>query len=147
MIAAPSGRGRSAASVVQKWLHMGSMSPSAVWMQTAVLTGPNTAVCIQTAVLGRWAGGDFDAAMPRQDIPRIRRCEQEAAARILGVHEVRFLGLAESAIVQSTDLRRQIVRVIRQVRPTRPVTWSPESNWSRYARAAISTTGQPARSP
>lgn len=89
-------------------------------------------IAVTYLVLTDGDAGGFDAAVPRKDIPRIRRCEQEAAARILGVHDVRFLGLAEGTIVQSTELRRQIVRVIRQVRPTRLVTWSPEWNWSRF---------------
>lgn len=46
--------------------------------------------------------------------------------------DVRFRGLAEGTISKDVNIRRQIVRVIRQVRPRRLLTWSPEWNWSRF---------------
>lgn len=52
--------------------------------------------------------------------------------RILGVRDVRFLGLAEGTIAQGIEIRHQIGRVIRQVRPRTLPTWSPEWNWSWF---------------
>jgi LmbE family N-acetylglucosaminyl deacetylase len=69
---------------------------------------------------------------PRADIPRIRRTEQRAAANILGVSDVQFLGWAEGTIAQSPQARAELVRVIRQVRPQRLMTWSPEWAWDRF---------------
>ncbi|PZS24566.1 MAG: PIG-L domain-containing protein [Pseudonocardiales bacterium] len=89
-------------------------------------------IAVTYLILTDGDAGGFDPATPREDIPRIRRSEQKAAARILGVHDVRFLGLAEGTIVQGAELRRQIVRVIRLVRPRRLLTWSPQWNWSRF---------------
>jgi LmbE family N-acetylglucosaminyl deacetylase len=77
--------------------------------------------------------GGFDPAVPRTDIPGIRRAEQEAAAAEVGVFDVRFLGYRDGALMPTLDLRRDLSRVIRQVRPHRVVMPSPEINWSRIA--------------
>ena len=75
--------------------------------------------------------GGFDPAVPRSEIPRIRREEQVAAARILGVDDVRFLGYRDGELEVSHGLRRDISRVIRDVRPERMLIQSPERNWAR----------------
>ena len=36
--------------------------------------------------------GGFDPAVPRSQIPAIRRAEQRAAAEVVGVRELQFLG-------------------------------------------------------
>ena len=75
--------------------------------------------------------GGFDPAVPRQEIPRIRRAEQVAAAKEVGVDDVRFLGYLDGRLEVTFDLRRDISRVIRDVRPQRILTQSPERNWER----------------
>jgi LmbE family N-acetylglucosaminyl deacetylase len=75
--------------------------------------------------------GGFDPAVPRSEIPTIRRAEQTEAARLCGVTDVRFLGYRDGELTVTHDLRRDISRVIRQVRPQRLLTQSPERNWER----------------
>ncbi|MCU0301217.1 MAG: PIG-L family deacetylase [Candidatus Nanopelagicales bacterium] len=75
--------------------------------------------------------GGFDPTVPRADIPGIRRAEQVAAAAVVGVTDVRFLGYRDGELTVSHDLRRDITRVIRQVRPQRVITMSPVRNWDR----------------
>ena len=75
--------------------------------------------------------GGFDPAVDRADIPRIRQAEQRAAGAAVGVHDVRFLGYSDGRLSASFDLRRDISRVIRQVRPQRALIQSPERNWAR----------------
>lgn len=75
--------------------------------------------------------GGFDPAVPRSEIPRIRRAEQTAAAAVAGVHDVRFLGYRDGELTVSHELRRDISRVIRQVRPQRMLIQSPDRNWMR----------------
>lgn len=75
--------------------------------------------------------GGFDPAVPRADIPGIRRAEQEAAAKAVGVSDVRFLGYPDGQLAATFALRRDISRVIRQVRPQRMLIQSPERNWLR----------------
>ena len=102
------------------------------WAGGTVACWSAAGIVVTYLVLTDGDAGGFDSAVPRADIPRIRRSEQQVAARILGVRDIRFLRLTEGTIVQGIELRRQIVRVIRQVRPRRLLTWSPEWNWSRF---------------
>jgi LmbE family N-acetylglucosaminyl deacetylase len=75
--------------------------------------------------------GGFDPSVPRSEIPAIRRAEQEAAADVFGVESVDFLGYPDGYLEVSLDLRRDIARVIRKVRPQRLVCQSPERNYDR----------------
>jgi LmbE family N-acetylglucosaminyl deacetylase len=75
--------------------------------------------------------GGFDPDVPRSDIPGIRRAEQRSAAAHWGVDDVIFLGYRDGELTVSHDLRRDISRVIRQVRPRRMLIQSPERNWER----------------
>lgn len=77
--------------------------------------------------------GGFDPTVPRDRIPAIRRAEQVAAGACLGVTDVRFLGYRDGELTVTHDLRRDISRVIRQVRPQRMLVQSPERNWARIA--------------
>jgi LmbE family N-acetylglucosaminyl deacetylase len=71
----------------------------------------------------------------RAEIPPLRRAEQTAAAKQVGVHDLRFLGYPDGQVEATLALRRDLARVIRQVRPDRLVCPSPERN---YARLGIS---------
>ena len=75
--------------------------------------------------------GGFDAAVPREEIPGIRRREQQAAAAELGAKDVVFLGYRDGQLAATFELRRDISRVIRQVRPQRMLIQSPEIHWDR----------------
>jgi len=74
------------------------------------------------------AGGS-DRALPRSEMAALRQDEQRAAASVVGVSDVRFLGHPDGRVQATLDLRRDISRVIRQVRPERVITQSPERNW------------------
>lgn len=101
--------------------------------------------------------GGFDPDVPRAHIPGIRRAEQTAAAAVVGVGDLVFLGYPDGYLQVSLELRRDIARVIRQVRPRRVVTQSPERNWARIypshpdhlaaAEAAICAVYPDARNP
>lgn len=75
--------------------------------------------------------GGFDPAVPRREIPRIRRAEQTAAAAEVGVKDLVFLGYPDGRLQVTLELRRDLARVIRQVRPDRVVAQSPERLWDR----------------
>jgi LmbE family N-acetylglucosaminyl deacetylase len=101
--------------------------------------------------------GGFDPAVDRAEIPGIRRAEQVAAAKAVGVEDVRFLGYSDGSLDVTQDLRRDISRVIRQVRPQRMLIQSPERNWARVGashpdhlasgQAAIAAIYPDARNP
>jgi LmbE family N-acetylglucosaminyl deacetylase len=79
--------------------------------------------------------GGYDESVPRLEIPQLRRAEQTAAAKQVGVHDLRFLGYPDGRVEATLQLRKDLTRVIRQVRPDRVVSPSPERN---YARPGIS---------
>ncbi|MEU4829764.1 PIG-L deacetylase family protein [Streptosporangium sp. NPDC023615] len=72
--------------------------------------------------------GGFDRELDNGGMAELRRAEQSNAAKVVGVTDLRFLGYRDGTVVQSLDLRRDITRVIRQVRPDLVITHSPERN-------------------
>lgn len=69
--------------------------------------------------------GGFDPAVPRSDIAGIRRAEQTAAAAVVGVSDLVFLGHPDGRLTVTLELRRDLARVIRQVRPDRVLVPQP----------------------
>src|SRR5580765_5048827 len=76
------------------------------------------------------AGGS-ETGIPRVEMAPKRREEQTAAAAVVGVHELHFLGYPDGRVETSLDLRRDISRVIRQACPHRVMMQSPVRNWDR----------------
>ena len=104
----------------------GTAGSVAVWTQQGI----DVTYCM---VSDGEAGGS-DLAMPRTEMAAIRRSEQTAAAECVGVADVRFLGHPDGRIQPTLELRRDLSRVIRDVRPQRVVCQSPERNFrSVYA--------------
>lgn len=75
--------------------------------------------------------GGRDESMPRPEMAQVRRAEQAAAAKHVGVHDLRWLGYPDGRVEPSLALRRDLARVIRQVRPDRVLSSSPERNYQR----------------
>ncbi|MBP2704784.1 PIG-L family deacetylase [Microbispora sp. RL4-1S] len=75
--------------------------------------------------------GGYDREMDNGGMAEVRRAEQTAAAKCVGVSDIRFLGYPDGAVEQTLGLRRDIARVIRQVRPDVVITSSPERNYVR----------------
>ena len=75
--------------------------------------------------------GGFDPSVPRTEIGPIRRREQTAAAAEVGVKDLVFLGHRDGQVESGLPLRRDLSRVIRQVRPQRVLTQSSERNLAR----------------
>jgi LmbE family N-acetylglucosaminyl deacetylase len=76
------------------------------------------------------AGGS-DPSVSRADMATLRRGEQTAAAKQVGVHDVRFLGYPDGRVEATLALRKDLARMIRQVRPDRVVCPSAERNYAR----------------
>jgi LmbE family N-acetylglucosaminyl deacetylase len=102
----------------------GSAGTVATW----TAAGTEVVYCIVTD----GDAGGFDET-PRDQMGPLRRAEQRAAAAEVGVRDVRFLGYPDGRLELTLDLRRDISRVIRQVRPQRVLTSSPERWWDRVA--------------
>ena len=108
------------------------------WAGGTVACWTSAGIGVTYCVLTDGDSGGFDPRIPRAAIPDIRRDEQEAAAAVLGVSDVRFLGYPDGRLEPSYALRRDITRLIRQVRPARLLTWSPEWSW-RVELAPVSS--------
>ncbi len=88
---------------------------------TLTAAGHRVVYCLVTS--GQ-AGGS-DPSVSRSDMATLREAEQRAAAEVVGVSELHFLGFPDGAVIASLELRKAIARVIRQVRPDRVITQSP----------------------
>ncbi len=85
-----------------------------------------TLLCVTRGEQGARPGADIGT------IAALREREQRAASAVLGIGDVRFLdGHRDGWVQPSFDLQRDIVRVIREVRPQRILCQSPERNYER----------------
>jgi LmbE family N-acetylglucosaminyl deacetylase len=89
--------------------------------------GVEVAYCIVT----NGDAGGFDPAVPRNEIAGIRQREQTAAAHVLGVHQLVFLGYPDGAVQPTLELRRDISREIRRFKPDVVITQNPNWDFSR----------------
>ncbi|HSR29969.1 MAG TPA: PIG-L deacetylase family protein, partial [Anaerolineae bacterium] len=69
--------------------------------------------------------GSHEPGMTREKLAEIRRREQHAACATLGVNDVVFLGYDDGELQPTLDLRRDLVRVIRQYKPEVVLTADP----------------------
>ena len=72
--------------------------------------------------------GGFDDSIPRAEMASIRRAEQTAAAARVGVSNLVFLGHMDGSVEATMELRHDLARVIRQVRPQVVISQSPQIN-------------------
>ncbi len=61
--------------------------------------------------------GTKDRSLSSDDLCHTRQQEQQAAAAVLGVEKVQFLGYPDGYLVPDLRLRKDVTRAIRQVRP------------------------------
>ncbi|MBV9661900.1 MAG: PIG-L family deacetylase [Acidimicrobiales bacterium] len=97
----------------------------------SVAAWTSAGACVTYCVVTDGDAGGFDPAVPRDRIPAIRRAEQTVAAAVAGVEDLVFLGYPDGRVQATLDLRRDLARVIRQVRPGRVLCPSPERIWER----------------
>lgn len=120
----------------------------------AVLAGAGTRVVYAICTSGE-AGAPEE--MDRAELAALRQREQRAAAAVVGVNEVLFLGMPDGHIEANLELRKVISRVIRQVKPDVVISQSPERRYDRIyashpdhlacAEATISAVYPDARNP
>ncbi len=69
--------------------------------------------------------GTSDRKMKPEKMAKIREREQRAAAKLLGVSDVVFLGYPDQGLDDTSEFRKALVRVIRQYRPQVVATADP----------------------
>ena len=110
--------------------------------------GARISVIIATSgQAGRRAG----LASTPEELGRVREMEALAAAKFLGISDVRFLGYMDGALDEAdeTEVEEKVVRLIRQQKPDVVVTFGPEGagnehrdhqRISRIATAAVAAS-------
>jgi len=93
---------------------------------TLTRAGAEVSYCLVTS--GE-AGPPDDA--DREELRTRREAEQRSAASVVGVHDVRFLGYPDGRVEAGLALRRDLSRVIRDVRPDLVIAQSSDRVWDR----------------
>lgn len=78
--------------------------------------------------------GGFDPAH-RQDIIALRDAEQRRAAGLVGVSEIHYLHQRDGYLEPTHEVIKEVVRLIRQVRPDVVLAMHPERNWQRLQKS------------
>jgi LmbE family N-acetylglucosaminyl deacetylase len=76
--------------------------------------------------------GTSDTKMDAGHLIKIREKEQRAAAKVLGVTEVAFLGFSDQSLEDNDELRKEIVRQIRIYRPSIVATTDPYRRYIQH---------------
>lgn len=98
-------------------IEFGCAGTVARWVQE----GAHVAYCLVT----NGAAGSSDPNMTRERLAALREAEARASAKVVGVERVEFLGYEDGLLEPTLEVRKRIVRVIRQVRPEVIVTSDP----------------------
>ncbi len=77
------------------------------------------------------SAGSNDPSVERKALIQRRQEEQLAAAAQLGVKDVRFLGYCDSMLQPTLELRKELTRLIREVRPDRVLCQDPTTVFVR----------------
>ena len=106
---------------------------------------PDDAEFMCGGTVARWAGsgtevhyvcitdgsaGSNEPGMTREQMRPIREREQRAAAEVLGVAGVTFLGEVDGHLEVNLDTRRKVCREVRRLRPDVIVAPDPQRLWS-----------------
>ena len=89
--------------------------------------GSHVAYCLVTS----GDAGDDDLRVTQEELAALREGEQTAAGQVVGVTEIHWLKHPDGMVVADPALRRDISRVIRQVKPNVVITQTAERNWDR----------------
>ncbi len=73
------------------------------------------------------SAGSNDPDADLETLSQTREEEQRAAARVLGVTDLRFLGYPDGVLQPTLELRRDLTRLIREVKPDRVVCLDPST--------------------
>jgi LmbE family N-acetylglucosaminyl deacetylase len=83
--------------------------------------------CVTYCIITCGDKGTKNLSVSSDELCSIRQKEQRSAAKVLGVKEVEFLNYPDGYLVADINLRRDITRVIRAIRPDVLVTCDPQT--------------------
>jgi LmbE family N-acetylglucosaminyl deacetylase len=85
---------------------------------------------VHYCVLTDGSAGNNEPGLTREEIAPVREREQRAAAEVLGVKEIHFLGFRDGELEVDLQTRRALTRVVRGVRPEVLVAPDPSRLWT-----------------
>ena len=107
-------------------IDFGAAGTVAAW----TAAGVEVSYCIMTD--GDAGGFDPDQ---RDEIVRLRSEEQRRAAALVGVTDIHYLHERDGYLEPTHDVIREVVRLIRRLRPDVVLAMHPERNWSRIQKS------------
>lgn len=107
-------------------IDFGAAGTIAAW----TAAGVQVSYCIMTD----GDAGGFDPAH-RADIITRRDAEQRRAAHLVGVTDIRYLRQRDGYLEPSHEVIREVVRLIRELRPDVVLAMHPERNWQRIQKS------------
>jgi LmbE family N-acetylglucosaminyl deacetylase len=107
-------------------IDFGAAGTVAAW----TAAGVEVSYCIMTD----GDAGGFDPEQ-REEIVRLRNEEQRRAAALVGVTDIHYLHQRDGYLEPSHEVMREVVRLIRQLRPDVVLSMHPERNWNRIQKS------------
>lgn len=103
-------------------IDFGAAGTVAAW----TAAGVEASYCVMTS-------GDAGGFEPgdRSSVSELRRSEQRAAADIVGVSDLHFLGEKDGFLAVTPEVVEKTVALIRRIRPDVVLSMHPERNWDR----------------
>ncbi|MBT2249901.1 PIG-L family deacetylase [Arthrobacter sp. BHU FT2] len=107
-------------------IDFGAAGTIAAWTSAGV----QVSYCIMTD----GDAGGFDPAH-RADIIAMRDAEQRRAAALVGVTDIHYLHQRDGYLEPSHEVRKAVVKLIREIRPDVVLSMHPERNWRRIQKS------------
>ncbi len=85
---------------------------------------------VHYCVITDGSAGSNEPGATREELAVVREREQRAAAAVLGVTDLAFLGFRDGELEVTLETRRAVTRVVRRVRPEVIVAPDPSRLWS-----------------
>lgn len=85
---------------------------------------------VHYVVITDGSAGSNEPGVTREEMREVREREQRAAAEVLGVASVTFLGEVDGMLEVTLDTRRKVCREVRRLRPEVLVAPDPSRLWS-----------------
>lgn len=85
---------------------------------------------VHYCVITDGSAGSNEPGVVREEMAVVREAEQRAAAAVLGVKDLTFLGFRDGELEVNLETRRAVTRVVRRIRPEVIVAPDPSRLWS-----------------
>jgi LmbE family N-acetylglucosaminyl deacetylase len=85
---------------------------------------------VHYCVITDGSAGSNEPGATREEMSIVREREQRAAAEVLGVKTLSFLGFRDGELEVNLDTRRAVTRVVRAIRPEVVIAPDPQRLWS-----------------